>query len=68
MCSGTAKSGSSAVARRAASPRAQRGMALLALLAVAVMTFGYIVTSRLNAASRFVSVDRAHNAKALSQA
>jgi hypothetical protein len=43
-------------------------MALLALLAVAVMTFGYILTSRLNAASRFASVDRAHNAKVLAQA
>ena len=43
-------------------------MALLAFLAVAVMTFGYIVTSSLNAASRFASVDRAYNANVLNQA
>ncbi len=43
-------------------------MALLAILAVAVMTFGYILTSSLNAASRFASVDRAHNGMVLNQA
>lgn len=43
-------------------------MALMALLAVAVMVFAYVLTSRLNAASRFVGVDREHNAKVLSQA
>jgi hypothetical protein len=56
------------VARRRASRRAQRGQALLALLAVAVMAFAYVLTSRLNAASRFVGVDRDHNAKVLAQA
>lgn len=43
-------------------------MALLGLLAVAVMVFAYVLTSRLNAASRFVGIDREHNAKVLSQA
>lgn len=56
------------MAQRAASRRAQRGVALMALLAVAVMVFAYVLTSRLNAASRFVGVDREHNAKVLSQA
>jgi len=56
------------VAQRPASRRAQRGMALLGLLAVAVMVFAYVLTSRLNAASRFVGIDREHNAKVLSQA
>ncbi len=50
------------------SRRAQRGMALLALLAVAVMVFAYMLTSRLNAASQFVGIDREDNAKALAQA
>jgi hypothetical protein len=57
-----------AVALRAASRRAQRGIALLGLLAVAVTVFAYVLTSRLNDASRFVGVDREHNAKVLSQA
>ena len=56
------------MALRAASRRAQRGIALLGLLAVAVMVFAYVLTSRLNAASRFVGIDREHNAKVLSQA
>ena len=56
------------MAHRAASRRAQRGIALLGLLAVAVMAFAYVLTSQLNAASRFVGIDRAHNAKVLSQA
>jgi hypothetical protein len=56
------------VARRRASRRAQRGIALLGLLAVAVMVFAYVLTSRLNAASRFVGVDRDNNAQVLSQA
>jgi len=43
-------------------------MALLGLLAVAVMVFAYVLTSRLNAASRFVGIDREHNARVLSQA
>ena len=43
-------------------------MALLGLLAVAVMVFAYVLTSRLNAASRFVGVDREYNARILSQA
>lgn len=63
-----AKSASGAVRLKAASRRAQRGMALLALLAVAAMAFGYIVTSRLNAASQFASADRGYNAKVLNQA
>lgn len=59
---------SAAMAQRAASRRAQRGVALMALLAVAVMVFAYVLTSRLNAASRFVAIDRDHNAKVMSQA
>jgi hypothetical protein len=43
-------------------------MALLGLLAVAVMVFAYVLTSRLNAASQFVGIDREHNAKVLAQA
>jgi hypothetical protein len=43
-------------------------MALLALLAVAVMVFAYVLTSRLNAASRFVGIDSEHNGKVLVQA
>lgn len=53
---------------RTGSRRDQRGAALLGLLAVAVMVFAYVLTSRLNAASRFVAVDRDHNAKVMSQA
>ena len=56
------------MARRPASRRAQRGAALLGLLAVAVMVFAYVLTSRLNAASQFVGIDREHNAKVLAQA
>lgn len=56
------------MARTPASRRAQRGVALLALLAVAVMMFAYVLVSRLNAASRFVGVDRGHNAQALNRA
>ena len=54
--------------QRRGSPRTQRGIALLGLLAVAVMVFAYVLTSRLNAASRFVAIDRDHNAKVMSQA
>ena len=43
-------------------------MALLGLLAVAVMVFAYVLTSRLNAASRFVGIDRENNAKVLNRA
>lgn len=63
-----ARSGSGAVVLLRASRRAQRGMALLGLLAVAVMVFAYVLTSRLNAASQFVGVDREHNAKVLARA
>ena len=56
------------MARRRASRRAQRGIALLGLLAVAVMVFAYVLTSRLNAASKFVGIDRDTNAQVLSQA
>ena len=56
------------MAQRPASRRAQRGVALLGLLAVAVMVFAYVLTSRLNAASQFVGVDRETNARVLSQA
>jgi hypothetical protein len=56
------------VARARASRRAQRGVALLGLLAVAVMVFAYVLTSRLNAASQFVGVDRDHNARVLARA
>ena len=55
-------------AQRAAGRRAQRGVALLALLAVAVMVFAYVLTSRLNAASQFVGIDREHNAMVLARA
>jgi hypothetical protein len=50
------------------SRRAQRGVALLGLLAVAVMVFAYVLTSRLNAASMFVGIDRDHNAKVMARA
>jgi hypothetical protein len=40
----------------------------MALLAVAVMVFAYVLTSRLNAASRFVGIDREHNAMVLARA
>lgn len=53
---------------RFASPRAQRGIALLGLLAVAVMVFAYVLTTRLNAASRFVGISRDQNSTALAQA
>jgi hypothetical protein len=43
-------------------------VALLGLLAVAVMVFAYVLTSRLNAASQFVGIDRDHNAKVMAQA
>lgn len=43
-------------------------MALLALVAVAVLAFAYVLTTRLNAASMFVGVDRDHNAKVMAQA
>lgn len=56
------------MARNRASPRSQRGAALLALLAVAVMTFGYVLASRLNAASQFAASNREHNAQVLAQA
>lgn len=56
------------MARRHASARAQRGAALLGLLAVAVMVFGYVLASRLNAASQFVAANRDANARALAQA
>ena len=50
------------------SARAQRGAALLGLLAVAVMVFGYVLVSRLNAASQFVAANRDANARVLAQA
>ena len=56
------------MATRRASPRAQRGLALLGLLAVIVLVFAWILTSRLNAANSSVSVDREHNAKVLARA
>jgi hypothetical protein len=56
------------VATRRASPRAQRGLALLGLLAVIVMVFAWILTSRLNAANQYVALDRGHNAKVLARA
>jgi len=57
-----------AVRRRPASRRAQRGVTLLVLLAVVVTVFAYVLTSRLNAESQFVAVDRHNNARVLSQA
>jgi hypothetical protein len=56
------------MARRVASRNAQRGMALLATLAAATLVFAYLLTSRLNAASQFVGLNRTHNAQALAQA
>jgi hypothetical protein len=43
-------------------------MALLGLVAVIVMVFAYVLTSRLNAASRFVGVDREHNGRVMARA
>ncbi|MEO8717070.1 MAG: hypothetical protein ABI423_02485 [Burkholderiales bacterium] len=54
--------------RRSMGRRAQRGVALIALLAVAVMAIAYLLTSRLNAASRFVGIDRDSNAMVLARA
>ncbi|HEX9181729.1 MAG TPA: hypothetical protein VF876_00595, partial [Burkholderiales bacterium] len=56
------------MARSLASPRAQRGVALLGLLAVAVMVLGSVLASRLNAASQFVAVNLDENARALAKA
>jgi len=56
------------VATRPARRGAQRGLALLGLLAVIVMVFAWILTSRLNAANSHVALDREHNAKVLSRA
>ncbi|MDH4324440.1 MAG: hypothetical protein OEZ09_07310 [Betaproteobacteria bacterium] len=63
-----AQRAASRCARSRAGRRRQRGVALLAFLAIAVMVFAYVLTSRLNAASQFVGIDRDHNAKVLSQA
>jgi len=54
--------------RQAGSSRAQRGIALLGLLAVIVLVFAYVITSRLNAASQFVASDREHNSRVLARA
>ncbi len=43
-------------------------MALLAMLAVVMMGVAYALVDRLHAASRFVAVDRDHNAKVLNRA
>jgi hypothetical protein len=56
------------VAQGRASRRAQRGLALVALLTVAVLAFAYVLTTRLNAASMFVGIDRDHNAQAMARA
>jgi len=56
------------VVRPVGSARGQRGFALLALLAVIVMVFAYVITSRLNAASAFVGSDREHNSQVLARA
>ena len=56
------------MARRTASRSAQRGVALLAMLAAAAMVFAYLLTSRLNAASQFVGINRQHNAQVMAQA
>lgn len=56
------------MALRPASRRAQRGLALLALLGMIVMVFAWILTSRLNAANRYVALDREHNARVMSRA
>jgi len=46
----------------------QRGVALLALVAVAVMVFAYLLTSRLHSAAGPTAVNREHNGKVLNQA
>ena len=56
------------MATRRASLRAQRGLALLGLLAVIVMVFAWILTSRLNAANQYVALDREHNARVMGRA
>lgn len=56
------------MALRPASRREQRGAALLAMVAIVVMGVSYLLVDRLHAASRFVAVDRAHNAKVLGRA
>ena len=56
------------MAPRPASRSAQRGLALLGLLAVIVMVFAWILTSRLNAANQHVALDREHNARVMSRA
>jgi len=43
-------------------------MALLAMVAIVVMGVGYMLASRINAASRFIAVDREYNARVLNQA
>ena len=43
-------------------------MALLAMVAIVVMGAGYMLASRLNAASRFIGIDREVNARVLNQA
>jgi hypothetical protein len=48
--------------------RSQRGSALIALVAIIVMVFAYVLTSRLNAASQFIALDREQNAQVMSRA
>jgi hypothetical protein len=43
-------------------------VALIALVAIAVLAFAYALTSRLNAASMFVGVDRDHNSQVMARA
>lgn len=47
---------------------AQRGAALLVLVAIAVLTFAYVLTSRLHSPAGATVVKREHNARVLSQA
>jgi type II secretory pathway pseudopilin PulG len=56
------------VVRQTGRARGQRGFGLIALLAVIVLAFAYVITSRLNAASRFIAVDRNQNALVMARA
>ncbi len=53
---------------RAPSARRQAGAALLALVAVAVLAFAYMIVSHMNATTRFRDLQVGHNAKVLNQA
>ena len=56
------------MSRRPAPARRQAGAALIALVAVAVLAFAYMLVSHLNAATGFRDVHVNHNARVLNQA